>query len=208
MAEFLVKVADERGRMQEQVDNGFSASEVRDRYIQQGFLVYSVKPKGLLTGGKINLPGSRKVKADQFVIFNSQFLTLIRAGLTIVNSLDLLIKRQRNEFFRTVLENVRDRVKSGELLSDAFSAQGVFPKMYTTTVLAGEKSGNLEEVLGRCVAFQRLALSFRKKLLSSLIYPAVLVLGVIILVSILITYVIPQFSNLYKELGAPLPPIT
>jgi len=143
MAEFLVKVADERGRMQEQVDNGFSASEVRDRYVQQGFLVYSVKPKGILTGGKITLPGSRKVKADQFVIFNSQFLTLIRAGLTIVNSLDLLIKRQRNEFFRSVLENVRDRVKSGELLSDAFSAQGVFPKMYTTTVLAGEKSGNL-----------------------------------------------------------------
>src|SRR5215813_5112152 len=117
MAEFLVKVADERGHVLEQVENGFSASEVRDRFAQQGFLVYSVKPKGLISGGKINLPGQRRVRADQFLIFNSQFLTLIRAGLTIVNSLDLLIKRQRNAFFRSTLENVRDRVKSGELLS-------------------------------------------------------------------------------------------
>src|SRR5512147_1878473 len=103
MAEFLVKVADERGHVQEQVENGFSASEVRDRFVQQGFLVYSVKSKGLISGGRLNLSGKRKIKADQFVIFNSQFLTLIRAGLTIVNSLDLLIKRQRNQFFRSVL---------------------------------------------------------------------------------------------------------
>src|SRR5574337_98192 len=99
MAEFLVKVADERGHVQEQVENGFSASEVRDRYVQQGFLVYSVKPTGLITGGKINLPGSRKIKSDQFIVCNAQFLTLIRAGLPIVNSLDLLIKRQKNPFF-------------------------------------------------------------------------------------------------------------
>jgi type IV pilus assembly protein PilC len=202
MAEFLVKVADERGRMQEQVDNGFSASEVRDRYVQQGFLVYSVKAKGILTGGKITLPGSRKVKADQFVIFNSQFLTLIRAGLTIVNSLDLLIKRQRNEFFRSVLENVRDRVKSGELLSDAFSAQGVFPKMYTTTVLAGEKSGNLEEVLNRYILFQRMAQTFRKKLQASLVYPSLLVVLVVGMMGFMLTYVVPKFGELYEQISA------
>jgi type IV pilus assembly protein PilC len=202
MAEFLIKVADERGRMQEQVENGFSASEVRDRYVQQGFLVYSVKPKGILTGGKITLPGTRKIKADQFVIFNSQFLTLIRAGLTIVNSLDLLIKRQRNEFFRNVLENVRDRVKSGELLSDAFSAQGVFPKMYTTTVLAGEKSGNLEEVLNRYILFQRMAQTFRKKLQASLVYPSLLVVLVIGMMGFMLTYVVPKFGELYSQISA------
>jgi type IV pilus assembly protein PilC len=135
-------------------------------------------------------------------------MTLIRAGLPIVQALELLAKRQRNPFFRTMLENVRDRVKGGELLSDAFEAQGVFPKIYSTTILAGEKSGNLEEVVGRYVAFQRLALSFRKKLIASLIYPAVLVVGVFVLLSMLITYVIPRFADLYHELDAPLPPIT
>src|SRR4051812_22205297 len=108
MAEFLIKVADDRGRVLEQVENGLSESEVRDRFSQQGFLVYSVKPRGLFQGGTFNLPQRRKIKTDQFLIFNSQFLTLIRAGLTIVNSLDLLIRRQRNPFFQTTLENVRD----------------------------------------------------------------------------------------------------
>jgi type IV pilus assembly protein PilC len=208
MADYVIKMADERGNVLEQTESGYSAAEVRDRFSGLGYLVYWVKPAGVFTGGKFRVPRRRKINLEQFVIFNQQFVTLIRAGLPIVQALSLLARRQKNPMFRSMLENVRDRVKGGQLLSDAFEAQGVFPKLYSTTVLAGEKSGNLEEVIGRYVAFQRLALSFRKKLLSSLIYPAVLVLGVIILVSILITYVIPQFSNLYKELGAPLPPIT
>jgi type IV pilus assembly protein PilC len=209
MAEFLVKVADDRGRVLEQVENGFSASEIRDRFSQQGFLVYSVKPRGLFSGGNI-VPQRRKIKQDQFVIFNSQFLTLIRAGLTIVNSLDLLIKRQRNAFFRSTLENVRDRVKSGELLSDAFAAQGVYPKMYSTTILAGEKSGNLDEVLNRFIIFQRLALTFRKKLRASLVYPTLLFVLVIAMLSFLLTYVVPKFGELYSQISADakLPAIT
>ncbi len=114
---------------------------------QQGYLVYSVKPKGLLSA-EVRLPRRRKIKQDQFVIFNQQFVTLIHAGLPIIQSLELLMKRQRNPFFRTVLHNVRDRVRSGELLSESFAEQKVFPKVYTTTLLAGEKSGNLEEVTG------------------------------------------------------------
>jgi type IV pilus assembly protein PilC len=107
--------------------------------------------------------GGRKVKQSQFVIFNQQFLTLIKAGLPILNSLDLLIKRQKDAYLQSLLQNVRERVKSGELLSDAFAAQGVFPRIYTTTLMAGEKSGNMEEVLGRYIAFQRMALTFKKK---------------------------------------------
>lgn len=202
MAEFLVKVADERGRILEQVENGFSASEIRDRFSQQGFLVYSVKPRALFQGGSFNLPQRRRLKTDQFLIFNSQFLTLIRAGLTIVNSLDLLIKRQRNPFFRSTLENVRDRVKSGELLSDAFAEQGVYPKMYTTTILAGEKSGNLEEVLNRYIIFQRLAQTFKKKLQASLVYPTLLIVLVIGMLGFLLTYVVPKFGELYSQISA------
>ncbi len=208
MADFLIKLADDRGNIFERTEAGYSESEVRDRFAQQGFLVYWVKPRGLITGGKFQVPGRRRVKLDQFVIFNQQFVTLIRAGLPIVQALDLLSRRQRNAFFRGLLENVRDRVRGGELLSDAFAAQGVFPRIYSTTILAGEKSGNLEETLTRFVNFQRLALSFRKKLLSSLIYPAVLVVAVFVLLGILVQFVIPQFASLYKEMNRPLPEMT
>jgi type IV pilus assembly protein PilC len=208
MAEFVIKMADERGHTLEQTENGFSEAEVRDRFENQGYLVYSVRPRGLLAGGKVASPFGRRIKLEQFVIFNQQFVTLIRAGLPIVQALDLLARRQRNEHFKSVLTNVRDRVKGGELLSDAFEAQGVFPKIYSTTILAGEKSGHLEEVLTRFLAFQRMGLSFRKKLLSSLIYPAVLVVGVLVLLTVLITFVVPNFAMLYKEIGVPLPAFT
>jgi len=105
---------------------------------------------------------------------------------------------------------VRDRVKGGELLSDAFAAQGVFQKIYTTTLLAGEKSGNLEEVLSRYISFQRLAIAFRKKLLASLVYPALLMTMVVCMLVFLVTYVIPQFATLYAAIGRAdaIPPIT
>ncbi len=208
MAEFVIKMADERGRTLQQIEHGYSEAEVRDRFSQQGFLVYSVKPRGLLTGGEASLGRRRKVKQSDFIIFNQQFLTLIHAGLPILNSLELLIKRQRNAYLRTLLDNVRDRVRSGELLSDAFAAQRVFPKLYTTTLMAGEKSGNIEEVLQRYISFQRMSQSFRKKLAVSLVYPALLVVVVIVMLSFLVTYVVPQFAQLFSSLNAELPAIT
>jgi type IV pilus assembly protein PilC len=208
MPEFLVKIADEQGHMAEQVENGYSESEVRDRFAQQGFLVYSVKPRGILTSDGVKLRRGGKVKQGSFVIFNQQFLTLIKAGLPVLSSLDLLIKRQKDLYLKSLLQNVRDRVKSGELLSDAFAAQRVFPKIYTTTLMAGEKSGNMEEVLTRYIAFQRLALTFKKKLAVSLVYPALLVTVVFFMMIFLVTYVVPQFAKLYSDMGAQLPAIT
>jgi type IV pilus assembly protein PilC len=208
MAEFVIRVADERGRVQEKAETGYSAVEIQERYQQSGYLVYWVKPRSLISGGKIRLPQRRRVTLEQFVIFNQQFLTLVRAGLPIVQALELLAKRQRNQYFRMLLEDVRDRTKGGELISDAFEKQGAFPKIYSTTLMAGEKSGNLDEVLSRYVAFQRLALSFRKKLISSLVYPVILVLGVLALVTMLVTFVIPKFADLFSELGQRLPPMT
>ena len=208
MAEFLIKVADERGHLLQQVETGYSESEVRDRFVQQGYLVYWVKPRGLFAAGEFRLPRRRGVKQSQFVIFNQQFLTLIKAGLPILNSLELLIKRQKDAYLRSLLENVRDRVKSGELLSAAFAGQGAFPKIYPTTLLAGEKSGNMEEVLGRYISFQRLALTFKKKLAVSLVYPALLVTVVLVMLVFLITYVVPEFAKLFENLNAKLPAIT
>ncbi len=206
MAEFLVKVADERGHLLQQVENGYSEAEVRERFAQQGFLVYWVKPKGVLSGGKIGR--RRKVKAMTFLVFNQQLLTLLKAGLPVLASLDLLIKRQKDPYFRSLLQNVRERVKGGELLSEAFLAQNVFPRIYTTTLMAGEKSGNIDEVLSRYVNFQRLALTFKKKLIVSLIYPTLLVVVVLCMLIFLLLYVVPQFSKLYSDLNAQLPAIT
>ena len=208
MAEFLVKVADEQGHMRQQVEHGYSEAEIHDRFTQQGYLVYWVKPRTLLSGGGSQFGKRGKIKQATFLIFNQQFLTLIKAGLPILTALDLLIKRQRDKSLLRLLENVRDRVKGGELLSDAFAAQQVFPKMYTTTLMAGEKSGSMEEVLSRYIAYQRMVQTFRKKLLVSLVYPALLVSVVTIMLAFLITYVVPKFADLFDNMGAQLPAIT
>ncbi len=205
MAEFVVKIADERGHLTQQVEQGYSEAEVRDRFTQQGYLVYWVKPQGVMTGG---LQRGRRLKQSSFLVFNQQFLTLIRAGLPILSSLELLIKRQKDAQLRQWLDNVRERVRGGELLSDAFAAQGVFPKIYTTTLMAGEKSGNVDEVLNRYVTFQRMSQTFRKKLVVSLIYPALLFTVVTVMVLFLFTYVVPKFADLFESLNAKLPALT
>jgi len=205
MAEFVIKIADDRGRVQQHLEQGISEAEVRDRFSSQGYLVYWVKPQGMMAGG---FRRRRKLKQATWLVFNQQFLTLIRAGLPILQALELLIKRQKDQQLKQVLENVRERVKGGELLSDAFAAQGIIPKIYTTTLMAGEKSGNIDEVLTRYVAFQRIAMSFRKKLFVSLIYPTLLVSVVMIMVTFLFTYVVPKFADLFNSLDQKLPAIT
>ncbi len=202
MAEYVIKLADERGRIQEQTHAASTAEELRARFTQAGYFVYSVKSRGGLGGGK------KKVKLENFLIFNQQFLTLIRAGLPILGSLELLARRQKQPDFRGQLEDVATRVKTGESISAAFDAQGGFPIVYTTTLLAGERSGNLEEVLQRFLDFQRVSLTFRKKLKASLIYPALLVFMVIGLFIFLITFVVPRFAQLYDQLGTKLPALT
>jgi len=206
MAEFVVKLADERGHTQQQVEQGYSVAEVRERFAAQGYLVHWVKPQGLLSG--ISTRRGRKIKQSSFLVFNQQFLTLIKAGLPILNSLELLIKRQRDVSLRQILENVRDRVKGGELLSDAFATHSTIPKIYTTTLMAGEKSGNIDEVLTRYINFQKMSMTFRKKLLVSLIYPTLLISVVTIMVMFLFTYVVPKFAELFNSLDAKLPAIT
>src|ERR1700751_861337 len=201
MAEFVIKLADERGRVQEQVHSAASAEELRQRFSQAGYYIYSVKPRGL-AGGR------RKTKLETFLIFNQQFLALIRAGVPILGSLEMLAKSQKNANFAAQLENVAARVRTGESISSAFEAQGGFPVIYTTTLLAGERSGNLEEVLGRFLDFQRVSLTFTKKLKASLIYPALLITLVFGLFIFLITFVVPRFATLYDQIGTKLPAIT
>jgi type IV pilus assembly protein PilC len=203
MAEFVIKLADERGRVQEQIQTAATAEELRSRFSHAGYHVFSVRARS-----SASLLGRRKVKLEKFLIFNQQFLTLVRAGLPILGSLNMLAKGQKDAHFAGQLEDVANRVKTGESLSAAFEAQAGIPTIYTTTLLAGERSGNLQEVLERYVAFQRVSLTFRKKLSASLIYPGLLLTLVSGLLVFLFTVVIPQFSKLYDEMGSQLPAMT
>jgi type IV pilus assembly protein PilC len=203
LTEFVIRLADERGRVQEQTHSAATAEELRTRFTQAGYFVYSVKARNVLAGS-----AKKKVKLETFLIFNQQFLTLIRAGLPILGSLELLARRQKLVHFRAQLEDVAARVKTGESISEAFEAQGGFTLVYTTTLLAGERSGNLEEVLQRYLDFQRVSLTFSKKLKASLIYPSLLIVMVIGLFIFLISFVVPRFAQLYDQLGVKLPTLT
>jgi type IV pilus assembly protein PilC len=203
MAEFVIKIADERGHVQEQVQTAATAEELRARFIHAGYHVFSVKGRSSFGGFK-----SSKVKLEPFLIFNQQFLTLIRAGLPILGSIEMLAKNQKNAHFAAQLNDVANRVKTGDALSTAFEAQSGFPIMYTTTLVAGERSGNLQEVLERYVSFQRTSLTFRKKLVSSLIYPTVLLSLVGGLMFFMFVFVVPEFAVLYDQMGNKLPTMT
>jgi type IV pilus assembly protein PilC len=203
MAEFIIKLADERGRVQEQVQTAATAEELRARFAHAGYHVFSVRVRSGFGGLK-----RRKVKLEPFLIFNQQFLTLIRAGLPILGSIQMLAKNQKNAHFAAQLDDVAARVKTGDALSSAFEAQSGFPVMFTTTLLAGERSGNLQEVLERYVSFQRISLTFRKKLVASLIYPGVLMTLVCALMFFMFAFVVPQFAELYDQMGSKLPAMT
>jgi type IV pilus assembly protein PilC len=194
--------------MHEQVAEAPTEREARERLAQQGYLVYSAHAKNLgarLSGGKAR---HKAVNLEKFLIFNQQFVTLVRAGLPILKGLDLLADRLTDERLGRHIKAVRDEVRTGTVLSDAFARQNVFPPIYVTSVLAGEKSGSLIEVLDRYLTYQRLTLTLRKKLLVSLLYPSILIVLVLGLITFLVTYVVPNFAELYNSMEARLPAAT
>ncbi len=191
--------------MHESVAEAASEREARERMAQQGFLVYSVRAKDLSTRLGADAGRKQSVNLEKFLILNQQFVTLVRAGLPILKCLDLLADRLTDEKLGRHIKGVRDEVKTGTILSEAFAKQNVFPAIYVTSVLAGEKSGSLIEVLDRYVQYQRLTLAAKKKLMSALAYPALLIVMVIVLMVFLVTYVVPNFAALYSSMGAKLP---
>jgi type IV pilus assembly protein PilC len=207
LAEWSLKYADARGEIHQQVAEAATERELRERLTEQGFLVYSIKPRSEIStiaqGGK-----SKKLNLEKFLIFNQQFVTLIRAGLPILKALDLLATRLTDPKLGKHIDAVRQEVKTGSLLSEAFAKQGVFSAIYVTSVMAGERSGSLAEVLERFITYQKLALSIRKKLMVSLLYPALLVFLVGCLIVFLVTFVVPSFAELYSSMQAQLPAAT
>ena len=190
-----------------QTEQAASEQELRQRLRTQGYYVFSVRVKealaSRLTGGRTG-----RIRPDDFLIFNEQFLTLSKSGLPLQKSLEMLARQTRSEALRTALEEVRDKARAGELLSEAFEAAGQFPKIYCATLRAGERSGSLDRVLSQYVTYQKATRSFRKRFLSALIYPAFLLVFLTGLIAFVITFIVPRFAMLYADLDVKLPALT
>src|SRR5579872_1321714 len=166
MADFVLKYADGRGQIHQQVATAGSEKELRERYSQQGFLIYSIRPRSAAALASAGIFKKKsKLNLEKFLIFNQQFVTLIRAGLPILKGLDLLAESLTDPKLGPYIKAVRDDVRNGTLLSEAFRQQGIFPKIYITSVMAGEKSGSLVEVLDRYINYTKMSLAVKKKVL-------------------------------------------
>jgi type IV pilus assembly protein PilC len=205
MGEFVCRVADAEGRVFSHVEAASSLDEARQKLADRGLYVYSVESRGGQLAALVRRSNSRQVGGSEFLILNQQFNTLIKAGLPILRALDLLADRASSPKLRPVISQLRDRVREGKSLSEAVAEAGVFSKVYSTAILAGEKSGNLPGVLDYYIAYQRVSTGVRKKILATLVYPVLLISVAIIIVTYLVTAVIPKFALLYRDLNVELP---
>src|SRR5207244_3130002 len=179
------------------------------RLLQEGYRVFSVEATGMAGGTRVGGGRTVRIKLDDFLLFNQQLAALLHAGLPVLQSIQMLRQRSPNPRLREVLGDVEARIKSGSALSEALSAQGeTFPRIYTASILAGERSGNLDEVLRRYVEYTKAIAQLRRKIRGALTYPILLLCAAAVLIVVLTTFVIPQFSSLYENMGADLPTVT
>src|SRR5437899_11239084 len=205
MGEFVCRVADADGRVFSHVEPANTLDEARQKLADRGLYVYSVESRGGRLGSLVRRRTGRQVGGSDFLILNQQFNTLIKAGLPILKALDLLATRATSPKLRPVSSQIHDQVRAGKSLSEAVAEAGVFSKVYSTAILAGEKSGNLPGVLDYYIAYQRVSTVVRKKILASLVYPALLITVAIVIVTYLVTAVIPKFALLYRDMNVELP---
>lgn len=205
MGEFVCRVADANGRVFSQVEAAADKDEARQKLADRGLYVYEVNPRSTLVSGFLGVRRERKISGNDFLVLNQQFNTLIKAGLPILRALDLLATRASAPKLRPILVQIRDRVREGKSLSEAVDEAGVFSKVYSTAILAGEKSGNLSGVLEYYIAYQRVSTGVQKKLMAALVYPTLLIITASAIVTYLVTFVVPKFGALYRDLGVELP---
>jgi type IV pilus assembly protein PilC len=208
MTEFRVKAGWPDGSVAEQsvmaIDMGAARVEVERR----GGHVFEVRRKGFTFGGN-RAKGRGRIKMGEFLIFNQELIALLKAGLPVVRSFEILLERQKNPTLRRVLTDVRERVNSGMSISEAFAEEGdLFPRLYWTSLKAGEKSGEIEAVLRRYLKYQKTVIALSRKVVSTLVYPAILIVLSAGLITILMTYVIPRFTEFFADFNADLPLLT
>jgi len=208
MPEFTARLGTPDGSILERSFTAESEKALRGELAQQ-YLVLGIRRKNTLTSLVPGFGAKRGVKMKEFLIFNQELASLLRAGLPILSSLDILTERRKNPVFKQALVDVRDKVRGGMSLSEAFVEQGeLFPRIYCSTLASGERSGEVANVLTRYIAYQKTLMATRRKVMSALIYPACLFTLSIGVIIILITMVVPKFVDFYADLGADLPLIT
>ena len=204
--EFRCRLASASGQVVEGVYAAENEARLRHELEEKGLFVLSLQPKGAIAGVSIRLPQRNQVNSREFLVFNQELATLLKAGMPLVQSLDLLKRRIDSPVFRAVLDDVHDKVRSGTALSDAFASHSdLFPRVYTASLLAGERSGNLDAVLRRYVDYAKIIATVKRKTISALVYPAILVSLALVVVSIIVLKVVPAFSDFYGTYGANLP---
>jgi type IV pilus assembly protein PilC len=204
--EFRCRLGTPGGEIIEGVYAAESEDRLRREFEDKGLYVLGIQRAGRLAVGSLALPTRNKVATREFLVFNQELATLLKAGMPLVQSLDILRRRVSNPLFKSVLDDVHERVRAGNSLSEAFEAHGaLFPGVYTASLMAGEKSGNLEQVIRRYVAYVKVIETVRRKTISALVYPIVLLLLSLVVVSILVLRVVPQFGGYYEQFGQELP---
>lgn len=209
--QFYCRVGTPDGRVMEEVLTASDETSLRNDLLKRGYHVFDVRRRGVPR--KLTVPGGgvrRKRLSDQeFVLWNQELAALLKAGLPLLQALDLMLERMKNVHFRSVLIEIRDQVKSGVDLSEAFASYGdMFPRLYPSTLKAGERSGELEKVIRRFIRYMRLLLDARRRVVSALVYPAVLVGLSIAMLVIMAVYVVPKFMGFFAEMGTDLPLVT
>jgi len=207
--EYRCRLGTTTGEILEEIHVSDSEAHLRHELEQKGFCVLGIQPRGLL--GRISLPARvrRKVPMRDFLVFNQELATLLKAGMPLVQSLGILRSRVEHPTFRPVLDEVYEKVMAGAALSDAFSAHGdLFPPAYGASLLAGEKSGSLDGVLRRYVAYMKVIGGVKRRTVAALIYPAVLIAVALVVVGIIVLKVVPEFASFYESFGAQLPLVT
>jgi type IV pilus assembly protein PilC len=207
--EFRCRLASPTGEIVEGVYVADTEARLRHELEEKGLYVLSLQPKHAIGGVSLSLPQRSGVNTREFLVFNQELATLLRAGMPLVQSLDLLKRRVTSPVFKRVLDDVHEKVRSGTALSDAFAAHGdLFPRVYTASLLAGERSGNLDAVLRRFVEYTKIIATVKRKTVSALVYPAILTGLAIVLVGIIVLKVVPAFADFYSSFGADLPVAT
>jgi type IV pilus assembly protein PilC len=204
--EFRCRLASPNGEIVEGVYVADSEARLRHELEEKGLFVLSLQPKHAIAGVSLQLPQRKGVNTREFLVFNQELATLLKAGMPLVQSLDLLKRRVTSPSFRRVLDDVHEKVRSGTALSDAFDAhRDLFPSVYTASLLAGERSGNLDAMLRRYVEYTKIVATVKRKTVSALVYPAILISLALVMVSFIVLKVVPAFQDFYASFGAQLP---
>src|SRR5205085_6400028 len=213
MAEFICRLGTPAGEVVTRTVEATGVQEARARLEREGFRVFNVTPprtSGVAALTRFGRPGAHpRVKANDFLLFNQQLAALVRAGIPILQAISMLRKRAASARLRVVLGDVEEQIRGGAALSQAFASQGtIFPRIYTASILAGERSGALDDVLSRYVNYMRRSVGLRRKIRGALAYPAFLLFACLGMVIFLTTFVVPRMSDLFAGFGNNLPTVT